>query len=142
MSFEAAGFEARVGNGHTVSLVWLIKGFSRSGRYLAIFEHTTEEVFYSDDVIRKQLTFPYPPIYVAILILMILPLPGSDLLRDCRVGAEGKIQERGSGRTDPRHVRAGGKCLHPASARNLLVGTHARLRRRRRQLHRAQPVRD
>jgi hypothetical protein len=75
MSFEAAGFEARVGNGHSVSLVWLIKGFSRSGRYLAIFDHTTEEVFYSDRVIRKLLTFPYPPIYVAILILMILPLP-------------------------------------------------------------------
>lgn len=75
MSFEAAGFEARVGNGHTVSLVWLIKGFSKSGRYLAVFDHTTEEVFHSDDVIRKLLTFPYPPIYVAVLILMVLPIP-------------------------------------------------------------------
>lgn len=74
-SFEGAGFEARVGNGHIASLAWVSRGRSRSGRYFLIYDQTTGDVFFNDQAIRKALTFPYPPIYVAILILMILPIP-------------------------------------------------------------------
>lgn len=74
-SFESAGFEARVGNGHVASLAWVTHGRSRSGRYLLILDHTTGEYFFNDEAIRKALTFPYPPIYIAILLLMILPIP-------------------------------------------------------------------
>ena len=75
MSFEGTGFEALVGNGHVVSLVWVIRGRKRSGRFILIFDHTTGEAFYDDKAIRKAITFPYPAIYVALLCLMILPLP-------------------------------------------------------------------
>lgn len=74
-SFEGAGFEARVGNGHVASLAWISRGRSRSGRYFLIYDQTTGDGFFNDAAIRKALTFPYPPIYVAILILMILPIP-------------------------------------------------------------------
>jgi hypothetical protein len=50
-------------------------GRSRSGRYFLIYDQTTGDGFFSDEAIRKALTFPYPPIYVAILLLMILPVP-------------------------------------------------------------------
>jgi hypothetical protein len=74
-SFEGAGFEANVGNGHLVSLAWLIKGFAKSGPCFLIYNHSTGEAFFNDEAIRKKLTFPYPALYVAILLLMILPIP-------------------------------------------------------------------
>jgi hypothetical protein len=74
-SFEGTGFEAQVGNGHLVSLAWVIRGRKRSGRYFLIYNHATGESFFNDKAIRKALTFPYPAGYIAILILMILPIP-------------------------------------------------------------------
>jgi len=74
-SFEGSGFEARVGNGHLVSMAWAIRGRRRSGRYFLIFNHATGEAFFNDKAIRKDLTFPYPTIYMGILTLMILPFP-------------------------------------------------------------------
>lgn len=74
-SFEGAGFEARVGNGHVASLAWVSRGRSRSGRYFLVYDQSTGEGFFNDEAIRKALTFPYPAIYVAILLLMILPVP-------------------------------------------------------------------
>lgn len=74
-SFEGAGFEARVGNGHIASLAWVSRGRSRSGRYFLVYDQTTGDGFFNDEAIRKALTFPYPPIYIAVLILMILPIP-------------------------------------------------------------------
>jgi len=75
MSFESSGFEARVGNGHVVSVAWVIRGFGRSGPYFLVYNHTTGERFFSDEAIRKRLTFPYPTVYVAALFLLVLPIP-------------------------------------------------------------------
>ena len=74
-SFEGTNFEARVGNGHLVSLAWVIRGRKKSGPYFLIYNHATDEIFFNDKAIRKAVTFPYPAIYIAILILMILPFP-------------------------------------------------------------------
>ena len=74
-SFEQAGFEALVGNGHLVSLAWVIRGRKKSGPYFLIFNHVTHQAFIKDKAVRKAITFPYPTVYVAILFLMILPIP-------------------------------------------------------------------
>lgn len=74
-SFEGADFDARVGDGHVVSLAWVIKGLKKSGPYFLIYNHTTGEAFFSDKAIRRALTFPFPAIYIALLFLMILPVP-------------------------------------------------------------------
>jgi hypothetical protein len=74
-SFEGTNFEARVGNGHLVSLAWVIRGRKRSGPYFLIYNHATDEIFFNNKAIRKAVTFPYPAIYIAILILMVLPFP-------------------------------------------------------------------
>jgi hypothetical protein len=74
-SFEGTNFEAQVGNGHLVSLAWVIRGRKKSGPYFLIYNHATDEVFFNDKAIRKAVTFPYPAIYIAILILMVLPFP-------------------------------------------------------------------
>ena len=75
MSFEGAGFDAMVGNGHVVSLIWVIRGRKRSGSYFLIFDHSTGESFFDDKRIAKAITFPYPGFYLGLLCLMILPLP-------------------------------------------------------------------
>lgn len=74
-SFEGSGFNARVGNGHTVSLAWVIHGFRKSGPYFLIYNHTTGETFFNDQAITKRLTLPYPTLYIGLLCIMILPLP-------------------------------------------------------------------
>jgi hypothetical protein len=74
-SFEGSGFEALVGNGHLVSLVWVIRGRKKSGPYFLIHDHATGETFFNDKAIRKAITFPYPTLYIALLCLMILPFP-------------------------------------------------------------------
>lgn len=74
-SFEGTNFEARVGNGHLVSLAWVIRGRKKSGPYFLIYNHATDEIFFNDKAIRKAMTFPYPTIYIAILTLLILPFP-------------------------------------------------------------------
>lgn len=74
-SFEGTDFEAHIGNGHLVSLAWVIRGRKKSGPYFLIYNHVTGESFFNKKAIRKALTFPYPAIYIAILILMILPFP-------------------------------------------------------------------
>jgi hypothetical protein len=75
MSFESSGFESRVGDGHVVSVAWVIRGFGKSGPYFLVYNHTTGERFFSDEAIRKRLTFPYPTVYVAALFLLVLPIP-------------------------------------------------------------------
>jgi hypothetical protein len=73
--FEGSGFDARVGNGHIVSLAWVLHGLRKSGPYILIYNHTTGEAFFNATAIRKRLTFPYPTLYIALLCIMILPLP-------------------------------------------------------------------
>lgn len=73
--FEGSGFDARVGNGHVISLAWVRHGLRKSGPYILIYNHTTGEGFFSSTAIRKRLTFPYPTLYIALLCIMILPLP-------------------------------------------------------------------
>ncbi|HEX5714460.1 MAG TPA: SHOCT domain-containing protein [Solirubrobacterales bacterium] len=75
MSFEGTGFEALVGNGHVVSLVWVIRGRKRSGSFFLIFDQTTGETFFNEKKISKAITFPYPSAYLGLLCLMLLPLP-------------------------------------------------------------------
>lgn len=74
-SFEGTGFDALVGNGHLVSLAWVIRGRKRSGPYFLIYNHATGETFFNDKAIRKAMTFPYPTLYIALLCLMILTFP-------------------------------------------------------------------
>jgi hypothetical protein len=73
--FEGSGFDARVGNGHLVSLAWVTHGFGRSGPYFLIYNQTTGETFFNEKAITKKITFPYPTLYIALLFLMILPIP-------------------------------------------------------------------
>jgi len=73
--FQLTDFDAQVGNGHLVSVVWTVRKFRKSGRYIVVRDHTTQQTYFCAKAIRKSLTFPFPPIYVAVLILMILPLP-------------------------------------------------------------------
>jgi Short C-terminal domain len=74
-AFEGAGFDARVGNGHVVSLAFVTHGLRKSGPYILIYNHTTREPFFCDQAIRKRLTFPFPTLYIALLCLMLLPIP-------------------------------------------------------------------
>lgn len=74
-SFQLTGFEAAVGAGHVVSVVWAIKSLRRSGPYFLVYDHTTQRAFFNDKVLTKTFTFPYPTVYVALLLLMILPIP-------------------------------------------------------------------
>jgi len=74
-SFEGTGFEARIGTGHVASLAGVRRGRSGRGRYFLIYNQTTGERFFHDEAIREVLTFPYPRTYIAILLLMILPIP-------------------------------------------------------------------
>ena len=73
--FEGSGFNARVGNGHLVSLAWVTHGFGKSGPYFLIYNQTTGETFFNEKALTKKVTFPYPTLYIALLCLMILPLP-------------------------------------------------------------------
>jgi hypothetical protein len=73
--FEGSGFDARVGNGHVVSLAWVLHGLRKSGPYILIYNHTTGEAFFNATAIRKRLTFPYPALYIALLCIMLLPIP-------------------------------------------------------------------
>jgi hypothetical protein len=73
--FKLTDFDAQVGNGHLVSVVWTVRKFRRSGRYIVVRDHTTGQTYFGTKAIRKSLTFPFPAIYIAVLILMILPLP-------------------------------------------------------------------
>jgi len=74
-AFEGSGFDARVGNGHLVSLAWVIHGFGGSGPYFLIYDQSTGETFFNEKAITKRITFPYPTLYIALLCLMLLPLP-------------------------------------------------------------------
>jgi hypothetical protein len=73
-SYQLSGFNAAVGEGHTVSVAMVSKGKAKRGRYFMVYNHTTHETYFSDKDIRKALTFPFPPLYIAALILMILPI--------------------------------------------------------------------
>ncbi len=74
-AFEGSGFNARVGNGHVVSLAWVTHGMRKSGPYFLIYNHATGETFFNDKAITKRLTLPFPTLYIALLGLLILPLP-------------------------------------------------------------------
>ena len=74
-SYQLAGFNAAVGEGHTVSVASVSKGRAKKGRYFMVYNHTTRQAFFSNHDIRKALTFPFPPLYIAALTLMILPIP-------------------------------------------------------------------
>jgi hypothetical protein len=73
--FQLTDFDAQVGNDHVVSVVWTVRKFRKSGRYIVVRDHTTGQTYFSAKAIRKSLTFPFPSIYVAVLILTVLPLP-------------------------------------------------------------------
>jgi hypothetical protein len=73
-SFQLSGFNAGIGEGHLVSVAWVKHGHAKKARYFMVHNHTTGQSFFSDSDIRKGITFPFPPLYVAALILMILPL--------------------------------------------------------------------
>jgi hypothetical protein len=74
-SYQLSGFNAAVGEGHTVSVAAVSKGRAKKGRYFMIYNHTTRQRFFSDKDIRKALTWPFPTLYSAAMILMILPIP-------------------------------------------------------------------
>ncbi|HEX5375496.1 MAG TPA: SHOCT domain-containing protein, partial [Solirubrobacterales bacterium] len=74
-SFQLTGFEAAVGTGHVVSVAWAIKKFRRSGPYFMVYDHTTRRAFFNDKVLTKTFTFPYPTLYIALLCIMLMPLP-------------------------------------------------------------------
>jgi len=73
-SFQLSGFNAGIGEGHLVSVAWVKHGRAKKARYFMVHNHTTGQSFFSDSDIRKGITFPFPPLYVAVLILMVLPL--------------------------------------------------------------------
>lgn len=124
-SFEGTGFEAQVGNDHLVSLAWVIRGRKKAGPYFLIYNHATGKVFFNDKVIRKTLTFPYPAIYVAILILMILPIPVLiffglaelwQMARFHRAGVKPLIASLESGAASlPGRAESTAQASHPAS---------------------------
>jgi hypothetical protein len=74
-AFEGSGFDARVGNGHLISLAWVTHGFRKSGPYFLIYNQTTGETFFSEKAITKKLTFPYPTLYIALLCLTVFSIP-------------------------------------------------------------------
>jgi hypothetical protein len=73
--FSAPHFGAQVGNGHLVSVAWVIHGRSKKGAYFLLYNHTLERTFFSVKAIRAALTSPHSPYYIALLILLILPIP-------------------------------------------------------------------
>jgi hypothetical protein len=73
-SFQLSGFNAGIGEGNLVSVAWVKHGHAKKARYFMVHNHTTGQSFFSDSDIRKGITFPFPPLYMAVLILMILPL--------------------------------------------------------------------
>ncbi len=74
-SFQLTDFEAAIGTGHVVSVVWAVKRLRRSGPYFLIYDHTTRRTFFNNKVLTKTFTFPYPTLYIALLLLMIMPIP-------------------------------------------------------------------
>jgi hypothetical protein len=73
--FQLTDFDVLIGDGHVVSVVSTVRRFRSSGPCIIVRDHTTQQTYFCTKAIRKSLTFPFPPIYVALLILMILPLP-------------------------------------------------------------------
>jgi hypothetical protein len=73
-SFQLTGFGAAIGQGHLVSVAWVAYRLRTSEPHFMIHDHTTGETFFHERALRA-ISFPYPPLYVALLILMILPLP-------------------------------------------------------------------
>lgn len=74
-SFQLSGFDVHIGSGQLVSVAWVTKRFKKKGPYFFVYNHTTRQSYFHDTAIRKTLTAPYPSIYMALLILMILPIP-------------------------------------------------------------------
>jgi hypothetical protein len=65
----------RMAGGYRRYKIQTFTGRAKKGRYFMVYNHTTRQAFFSNHDIRKALTFPFPPLYVAALTLMILPIP-------------------------------------------------------------------
>jgi Short C-terminal domain len=64
-----------VGDGHLVSAAWVIPPRKNAGPYFLVRNHTTRQSFFNKMSTQKVMTFPYPKLYIAMLTLMLLPLP-------------------------------------------------------------------
>jgi hypothetical protein len=73
-SFQLQGFNIAIGTAHVVSVASTVRKRGKHALHFMVYDHNTGQPFFSKAVLRK-LIWPYPVPYIAVLGLMLLPLP-------------------------------------------------------------------